>query len=278
MGLPAPLRRTLEWTAGWAFAARRSLRRVPQRARAPAGAGSSGGRDPRLPADAPDAIVASNEHGLYCIPRASLHRPVAEWTAASKVWERATLELLCASDPDGDIVHAGTYFGDFLPALSRSRRGAARVWAFEPGSENSRCAAITLELNGLENVVLTRAGLSERPRQALLATGDREGVPLGGASRVINDRAKARWWEAEEVELLALDDAIDRERNVVAIHLDVEGHEQSALQGALELIARCRPLLVLETIPEEGWVDEHLAPLGYRARERVEWNHIFSCE
>ncbi len=278
--LPAPVKRALVWLAGWVFAARRRLRRNRHGAATSSHSGSPsrspGARDPRLPADAPDALIASNEHGLYCVPCASLHRPVAQLTVASQVSERATLELLCASDSAGDIVHAGTYFGDFLPALSASRGEGALIWAFEPGNENHRCAQITVELNGLQNVVLSHAGLSAQPKRALLATGDSSGVPLGGMSRVVTDPTRARWWDTEEVELLMLDEAIGRERHVATIHLDVEGHEQQALEGGLELIARCRPLLVLETLPSQEWLHQRLEPLGYRGQAQVDLNHVLA--
>ena len=42
------------------------------------------------------------------------------------------------------------------------------------------------------------------------------------------------------------------------MQLDVEGHEQQALLGAMLTIARCRPLLILETLPAEDWIEEHL--------------------
>jgi hypothetical protein len=50
------------------------------------------------------------------------------------------------------------------------------------------------------------------------------------------------------------------------IHLDVEGYERAALEGARKTIARCRPLLVLETLP--GPID------GYEERMRLNDNHV----
>src|SRR5947208_2965752 len=90
------------------------------------------------------------------------------------------------------------------PTTSSARAGDAKVWAFEPSRENYRAAQITTLLNDLPNVVLTNAGLGAERASALLATTDREGTPLGGASRVIKDPARARWWTNEQVELLEL--------------------------------------------------------------------------
>ena len=227
-----------------------------------------------LPTDAPDAVVARNEHGYYCVPRSSLHRPVSRTILDAHVWEPHTLELVCGTQPDGDIVHAGTFFGDFIPALSRSRDERARVWAFEPNRENYECARITVELNHLDNVRLNNAGLDEKSGTALLTTSDRLGLPAGGRSRLIPDRARAPGASSEEVNLMRIDDVVSGDRSVAAIQLDVEGHEREALTGAMATIARCRPLIVLEAPPRADWIETHLAPLGYRVDGAVERNTV----
>jgi FkbM family methyltransferase len=278
--LPAPLKRRLVWLAAWVYWARRRLRqRRAGGAPAPAaevhGAGIVAGA--QLPAGAPDAVVARNEYGIYCVPRSSVHRPVAAVILDGGVWERRTLELMQTVDSAGDIVHAGTYYGDFLPALARSRAEGALVWAFEPGAENHRCTEITISLNELHNVVLTRAGLGERSGSGLLAVGGRDGVSLGGSASMIQDPLRARLWDSEAVPMAALDEVVPADRRVALIQLDVEGHEKEALLGALGTIERCRPLIILESLPRASWLEEHLGPFGYRARESIEHNTVLSC-
>jgi FkbM family methyltransferase len=229
-----------------------------------------------VPADAPECVVATNEHGLYCVPLSSSHRPVAQTILQSRVWEADTLNFLRWCDPAGDVLHAGTFFGDFLPALAHTRDGGALVWAFEPGAENFRCTQITIELNDLDNVVLVNRGLGAAGGRALLATGDRRGVPLGGGSKLLADPARAHWWENEQVELVAADDVIGEERAVAAIHLDVEGYERQALEGALGLISRCRPPIIVESLPA-ALVEQDLAPLGYRLDGGLDWNYLLRC-
>jgi FkbM family methyltransferase len=279
--LPPPAKRVLKLLAGWAYSLRRWLRARLVSGTRPAGAPPRDrARDERGEtgrSGMPAFLEASNEHGSYCVPASSRDRPVAQAILRSEVWEADTLELLCAADPDGDIVHAGTFFGDFLPALARSRARGALVWAFEPSAENHACARRTIAMNELHNVRLARAGLDVGSGVARLATADRDGVALGGASRVIRDASRARWFSNEEIELRSVDDAVDAERSVALIHLDVEGHEQSALSGALQTIARSRPTIVVETLPDAGWLAEHLEPLGYTLHGKVNINHVLSC-
>lgn len=226
-----------------------------------------------LPANAPNSLLARNEHGLYCVPRAAIG-PIPRWTAKGEVWEASTIDLIRDADPTGDIVHAGTFFGDFIPALARSRTGGALIWGFEPGSENYRCAEITTELNELDNVVLRHAGLGAESGTARLAITDTSGRPVAGASRVIRGPARSRWFENEQIQIVSIDEAIPDDRRIVVIHLDIEGYEQWALAGAMRTIERCRPLLVLETLPEEDWIEENLAPLGYVRQGTVDINSI----
>lgn len=227
-----------------------------------------------LPAEAPDCVVAKNQHGSYCVPGSSLHRPAARAVVSGGVWESETLDLLRSTGRDGDIVHAGTFFGDFIPALARSRERDARVWAFEPNRESYECARLTVTLNGLENVTLSHAGLGAESATALLATRNAKGLPLGGGSHLIADPARAPGIGSEQVALVAVDDVVSSVRPVAIIQLDVEGHEQQALSGAMRTITRWRPLIVLETVPPKGWIAQHLAPLGYRVHGNVDANMV----
>ena len=258
----------------WIYWRQRRLRRMVMRRRGvPTGEADWLPVDP-LPEGALSCLVATNEHGTYCVPQASRHRPVAQTILLSRVWEADTLDLVRNADPDGDIVHAGTFFGDFLPALARSRSDGALVWAFEPNAENFRCAQMTVLLNDLQNVVLTHAALGSEPGAALLQTTNKDGVPLGGASRLLRNPVRSGDGPKEEVQVLALDQVVGRDRRVAVIQFDVEGHERFALTGAMQTIERCRPLIVLETLPKAPWVADELEPLGYERDGSVDSNFV----
>jgi hypothetical protein len=94
------------------------------------------------PAAGIEYTLASNFYGSYCVPLSSAHRPAAKKILGGEVWEPETIQFLTSIR--GDIVHAGTYFGDFLPALSASRVPGEKIFAFEPSRENFQCAQMTL--------------------------------------------------------------------------------------------------------------------------------------
>jgi FkbM family methyltransferase len=217
-----------------------------------------------LPPSALDCLLARNEYGVYCIPRSSRHRPAALAILKSGVWEANTVNLI-RSVP-GDVVHAGTFFGDSLPALASSRLDA--VWAFEPNRESYRCAQITILLNDLQNVTLANAALSDSSGVGTLATTNRRGVPSGGGSRLTLKPSDGV--RHEPVKLVTIDGVVPEDREVGVLALDVEGYEKQALTGALGTIERCRPLLILEQLPPGDWLEEHLP--RYKLTDRLLFN------
>ena len=216
--------------------------------------------------------IAYNKYGGYCVPLSSRHRPAAKKVLAGDVWEPETIEFLMSHCEDGDIVHAGTFFGDFLPALPQTLAPSAKVWAFEPNPENYLCAKITTSINGVENKIeLMNAGLGERRESLSMITTDTDGRSLGGSSRIINNNCEK---DAITVPIVPIDEIVPSDRKVSVIQLDVEGFEQSALSGALRTIRRCRPILILETLPEERWLSENIFRLGYRSQGVIHGNTI----
>jgi FkbM family methyltransferase len=222
----------------------------------------------------PDHIIASNKFGRYCVPKSSSTRPAAKTILAGEVWEKDTIRFIARNCGDGDIVHAGTFFGDFLPGLSRALHPAARLWAFEPSRENFFCAQRTMALNDLADVILTNAGLGARQGTGTLCiSGD--GQATGGSSRFVAQETPGEVYETAAI--IALDDVIPPTRNVAVLQLDVEEYEQEALEGALGLLKRCRPLLILETLPRNlGWHEHNILSLGYRERGEVHHNRVLA--
>jgi FkbM family methyltransferase len=218
--------------------------------------------------------IAYNAHGGYCVPLSSRHRPAAQKILAGQVYEPQTIEFISKHAGSGDIVHAGTYFGDFLPALSRACVPGSKVWACEPNPESYRCATITCLLNGLENVLLTNAALGELPDSRVLLTANREGRALGGASQLLPRGTPEVAGRTQEVQIVTIDDLVPTDRTVSILQLDVEGHERQALSGALQTIQRTWPILILEKLPDQAWLSENILRLGYRPCGQIHGNTL----
>jgi len=222
----------------------------------------------------PNHIIGENKYGRFCVPKSSSARPAAKAILAGRVWEQGTIRFVANNCGDGDIVHAGTFFGDFLPGLSKALQPGARLWAFEPSRENFLCAQQTIALNDLKNVTLTNAGLGAREGIGSLCIS-LDGEAHGGASRLVEEKAAGEVYEA--VPIVALDDMIPQDRHISVLQLDVEEYEQQALEGALSLLKRCRPLVVLETLPKSAeWHQQNILSLGYREIGEIHHNHVLA--
>jgi len=212
--------------------------------------------------------VAYNKYGGYCIPESCLHRPAAVRVLAGGVHEPDTIDYIAKHCSNGDIIHAGTFFGDFLPGISVALSSESKIWAFEPNLESYRCAQITIEINSLTNVVLACKGLGAQKGREFLRTRDFGGMELGGASRIVS-HLESECNHGSFVEMDTIDDVIPRERNVSLIHLDVEGYEDYALRGALDTIKRCLPALIIEIWPSkaalsDSWFSKNILGMGYK--------------
>src|SRR2546429_648934 len=75
--------------------------------------------------------VASNEYGKYCVPLSVVGRPAAEAVFGGRVYEPETVQFIRSHAGEGSVVHAGAFFGDFLPALATVLDAGAALWAFE---------------------------------------------------------------------------------------------------------------------------------------------------
>lgn len=80
------------------------------------------------------------------------------------------------------------------------------------------------------------------------------------------------------VEVVTVDEVIPAERRISIIHLDVEGFEKPALAGALKSIRRCKPILILESLPDEDWLSTNILQLGYKIAGTAYDNTILISE
>jgi len=228
-----------------------------------------------------DAAIGFNKYGAYCLPNKSSIRPAVQKVMRNKIYEPQTIEFICKiiKEDKGNIVHAGTFFGDFLPALSKAAvHSNQKIWAFEPNIESYRCAQITLLLNSIENVELINAGLGDKQQQQHLQIKDTKGKHVGGASKIVN---KEKTGFTQSIQIECIDDIIPLQNKISLIQLDVEGYELQALKGAISTIQKHFPILILENNPhtiESEWFKENILKLGYKITNTLHNNTVLSIQ
>jgi len=222
-----------------------------------------------------ETTLGHNKYGAYCVPNSSLKTsPPAKKIISGEVYEPDTIDFIINNCKNGDVIHAGTYFGDFLPAIANNIAAGAKIWAFEPKKEHYFCAVETLKLNKIDNTSLMNVGLGAEQGTQILQTTTDDGRVWGGGSRIVSENKPNDC--TEEISVVTIDGIIPDNRMVSILHLDVEGFETSALVGAKETIKRCLPILILETMPTASWIKNNLSPLGYSVKRTVHQNTILT--
>ncbi len=151
-------------------------------------------------------------------------------------------EILCARRwvrPGGVAVDIGANSGLYTYELSR---WFDRVEALEPNMQVSQ----RIRDWGKANVNLRSVGASSSALRAVLHVPvSARGVEYAGWGTLYPDSLESpASVRSTSVDLVSLDSLELRE--VAFVKIDVEGHEQNVLEGALETICRCRPVVMVE--------------------------------
>jgi FkbM family methyltransferase len=168
----------------------------------------------------------------------------------------------------GNVIDVGTNIGVVAASMAAHLAPTGRVIAFEPSPDTLRLAASTIALNDADNVALVNAAVSDTDGEMVF-----HATP--GNSAIASAR-RHKWellneWQEITVPAVRLDTlhAAGELEGVSVLKIDVEGHEMSALGGALEFIAAARPTVVYEYRPvaaaDQGWTQEDSIALLGRA-------------
>ena len=178
------------------------------------------------------------------------------------------VELLCdkgtiRSGPGTTFLDIGANIGTYCASLHHR---FDTVHAFEPHPWVSKILAINLEANDIANVEVHVLALSNQSSMSALHDA---GIDNIGASSLedgrLPDALKSN--KSHSVKLVRGDDFLNEiiTDGLDFIKIDVEGHEQAALEGLATLLSRYRPVIAFEA--NSGAASERLwallESLGY---------------
>lgn len=138
--------------------------------------------------------------------------------------------LINVSSKDKIFVDVGAHVGEYSVRMSKYYK---HVYAIEPNPRSVMILKKNLELNNVTNVTII-------PK----ACGDKQGIlqlKLRGGSSTFLDVDQHEGVVNVFVDLL--DNMIDY---ADVIKIDVEGFEENVIRGALKLIKKCKPIIVIE--------------------------------
>ena len=195
------------------------------------------------------------------------------WRAWKTRYRDQVFELRAIRDAlrhGGAALDVGANKGSYLYSMARWA-GASPVVAFEPQSRLASYLSGACRRAGLRNVTIENLALSNQQGELKLFVPGDSHSPGASLEASIADRTDCH---TEIVQVTTLDSyaAGKLPFPVRVIKIDVEGHELAVLEGALALIRRDKPLLVIECegrhMPEGKTVQNFITlveSLGYRA-------------
>jgi FkbM family methyltransferase len=215
-------------------------------------------------------------------PRGGRVQFAAGTALASSTWETGELELeeLLWSGrlavPGSHAIDVGANVGLFTVDLSRAVGPTGRVIAVEASAVTADLLRSTIESNGCRNVDVVVAAAAAVTGEVELKLTPDPAHPSIAAEMIYGQIPLG----SVKVPGVTLDDLwLKAGRPQVSfVKIDVEGAEEDVLRGALEMIAACRPSMIVEV-----FYDERVAPLvallpRYEAVAVpgfISWNYLF---
>ena len=164
--------------------------------------------------------------------------------------------------PGMTFVDVGANRGDFTLLAASLVGSGGRVYAIEPEAENCRWLQRSIHENHFTNIELIQAAATDQVGEAKLYLGQRSGwhTLLPGYNPPEHGAVMVR--------TMKLDDALGHIPRLDLMKIDVEGFEGPVVRGALALIKRMKPVVLMDTHPqmgaELGSIEQSFQSLGYR--------------
>lgn len=226
-----------------------------------------------LDAYAPDYSVDENvyevkDYGKFKVYKSDL---ISDHIRKGEKWEPFLHEVFEKYiTKDSVVVEGGCHIGTHSLKLAQL---AGKVYCFEPLRTSMTLLKDNLFLNGVSNVTVNNLGLSNVKGTTSFSYVNKDNI--GGA--VLSD-------EGGNVYLTTID-SMDLER-LDFIKLDIEGYEKKAIEGALETIKRCKPVVTLEcwdnypnaTLEHATAEFQFLLDLGYTIKQIEHHDFLFLPE
>jgi FkbM family methyltransferase len=185
----------------------------------------------------PDDIEWCEVDGLHLATDASEGSVSPQVASGYEPHVSRTLRSILRS---GDtFVDVGANIGVHVADAARIVGERGRVIAVEPNSENCRLLLLTVDRNGLRNVTLVPAALSDDGEWTWFSTH----IGSNGGVLTSDVEALTRGFGAV-VPVRRLDDVAPERTRLIKI--DVEGAEIPVLRSGLETIRRDRPSIIME--------------------------------
>lgn len=143
-----------------------------------------------------------------------------------------------------DIVEVGANVGTETVSYCDLVQGKGYVHAFEPLPSNIE--ELQSKFTAQPRLKLYHNAVSDREMTVKFQIPPKES---SGTGKIVNDETPSKYGDIE-VQAAPLDHFVDKFGPVRFVSIDTEGHEPFVLRGAVELLKKFRPAVVVEVSPK----------------------------
>lgn len=176
------------------------------------------------------------------------------------------IERIRAYRPDM-FLDIGSHTGIYA-IIAKTKLPNCEIHAFEPDSENLCQLRANLYLNKFhDSIKVYDFGLSDYSGEAFFDRTDN----TGRGTRVVSQTGN------QLINVMKLDDVLHDAEKKVYLKIDVEGHENSVLDGAKEFLTNNKCIIQVEIFPDAAKsIREKLHHMGYTEQESAnEFDYYF---
>tara|TARA_Y100000589_G_C27120275_1_gene616104 strand:+ start:490 stop:1233 length:744 start_codon:yes stop_codon:yes gene_type:complete len=152
--------------------------------------------------------------------------------------------MLEAIEPGDIAIDVGANKGSFSYSLALAVGEKGRLLAFEPQVSLAQYLRQMFNELSLPQCEVYEIGISDENGNSkfyIPTEGHNPSASIVGGSHIPNN------WTSQEIQTASLDSFLyDETKKVACIKVDVEGNELNVIKGALKIIQKFRPLLVIE--------------------------------
>ena len=160
-------------------------------------------------------------------------------------WRNIIIANRYIKENEGDIVEVGANVGTETISYCDLAGPKGKVHAFEPLPENIN--ALNELSDRMENIIVYPKAISNKTATVLFQ------IPPAyesGTGKILGNIKPEDGRDALMVEAIPLSSYIEDFNNLCLISIDTEGHEPFVLEGAINVIRRYRPAVIIEVSPK----------------------------
>lgn len=184
------------------------------------------------------------------------------------------------------VIDVGANVGSHTLPMAKLVGENGKVYAFEPVPWAVKKLKQNLSLNMFTNIILETIALSDESGEMDMKF--RASFKIGSASGVgLEGKIDESWWgecEQVKVHMETLDNYVSRHNidRIDLVKLDVDGFEGKVIRGAMSVLARFKPILIMEVAP--AWVEmrgdkiqevlNSIEKMGYKFYKEIDFSPI----